>query len=70
MARLGEWPAESQHWATPMARDWKSTSPGAATNTRPLSEQVGATVEQASRGPLNPEWVELLMGFPPGWGKV
>jgi len=45
-------------WATPTARvagrgrGW--TGPG-----RPLSEQAG--------GPLNPTWVEWLMGFPPGW---
>lgn len=28
-------------------------------NSRPLSEQIG--------GQLNPNWVEWLMGWPPGW---
>jgi DNA (cytosine-5)-methyltransferase 1 len=48
-------------WPTPRARDWKG---GAATqrNRRracPLNDAVG--------GCLNPDWVEWLMGFPPGW---
>lgn len=49
-------------WATPTARDWKSGKASAAThakNSRPLSEQIGGT--------LNPDWVELLMGYPVGW---
>jgi site-specific DNA-cytosine methylase len=38
----------ARRWATPMRRDWKSTSPAiTAGNTRPLSEQVG---EEARRG--------------------
>ena len=51
-------------WATPTARDWKSGKASAATmdrNSRPLSEQVGDT--------LNPDWVEPLMGFPVGWTR-
>jgi hypothetical protein len=49
-------------WPTPTARDWRSGKASEATmerNARPLSEAVG--------GQLNPEWVEWLMGFPPGW---
>jgi len=48
--------------ATPTARDWRSGKASAATharNSRPLSEQIG--------GYLNPDWVELLMGWPRGW---
>jgi hypothetical protein len=48
--------------ATPTARDWRSGKASAATharNSRPLSEQIG--------GSLNPTWVEWLMGFPLGW---
>lgn len=48
-------------WATATARDSRSgkASPEThARNARPLSEQVGDL--------LNPDWVELLMGFPPG----
>ncbi len=48
--------------ATPTARDWRSGKASEAThakNSRPLSEQIG--------GSLNPDWVELLMGWPKGW---
>ena len=49
-------------YATPTARDWRSGKASRATmerNSRPLSEQVG--------GSLNPTWVEWLMGWPLGW---
>ena len=62
MARQNKWPTP---WATPTARDWRSgkASPETmARNSRPLSEQVGGT--------LNPTWVEWLMGFPPNWTEV
>jgi hypothetical protein len=50
-------------WPTPLASDWKSHSPArGATNSRPLRERVG----QSDGGPLNPEWVEWLMGWPIG----
>jgi DNA (cytosine-5)-methyltransferase 1 len=48
--------------ATPTARDWKSGKASDVTmerNSRPLSEQIG--------GSLNPTWVEWLMGWPLGW---
>ncbi len=48
--------------ATPTARDWRSGKASQATmerNSRPLSEQIG--------GSLNPMWVEWLMGWPLGW---
>lgn len=53
-------------WATPQARDWKSGKVSDSTmskNRRPLNEQI-TSVEN---GELNPDWVETLMGFPPGW---
>ena len=49
-------------FATPLARDWRSGKASQAThdrNSRPLSEQIG--------GSLNPTWVEWLMGWPIGW---
>lgn len=49
-------------WATPSARDWRSGKASEAThakNSRPLSEQVGGT--------LNPTWTEWLLGWPCGW---
>jgi hypothetical protein len=48
--------------ATPTARDWRSGKASEETharNARPLSEQIG--------GSLNPTWVEWLMGWPLGW---
>jgi hypothetical protein len=51
-------------WPTPSARDWKSGSSNQhEKNSRPLNE----VVYQATPGPLNPTWVEWLMGFPSGW---
>lgn len=54
--------AVARNFATPTARDWRSGKASEAThakNSRPLSEQIG--------GSLNPTWVEWLMGWPPGW---
>lgn len=52
---------------TPTARDWKSTSHGTQENARPLiSEVAGLTGE----GSLNPEFVEVLMGFPIGHTRL
>ena len=48
--------------AAPTARDWRSGKASQKTmerNSRPLSEQIG--------GSLNPNWVEWLMGWPIGW---
>jgi hypothetical protein len=53
---------DAAKWATPLSRDHRSGKASQAThdkNSRPLSEQVG--------GSLNPSWVELLMGWPEGW---
>jgi len=51
-------------WPTPVARDHRS--PG-----RSRLERTGGKEEeclpQAVGGPLNPTWVEWLMGFPLGW---
>jgi hypothetical protein len=45
-------------WPTPTARD-AGRGAGWDEPGRPLSERIG--------GPLNPAWVEALMGFPIGW---
>ena len=53
---------DAVRYATPTARDWRSGKASQAThakNSRPLSEQIG--------GSLNPTWVEWLMGWPLGW---
>ena len=49
-----------QLWTTPCAADSQGTTGGG--NHRSLRTDVG--------GQLNPEWVELLMGFPAGWTDV
>lgn len=52
----------AQMFPTATARDWRSGKASQATmerNSRPLSEQIG--------GSLNPDWVEWLMGYPQGW---
>lgn len=65
-------------------RDWRSSASSEATrnrNARPLNETVRTETEreqsdashEAARrkaGPLNPEWCEILMGFPPGWTAI
>jgi hypothetical protein len=56
----------SHLWPTPIARDWRSGKVSKTTlakNSRPLSE----VVQQSDGGPLNPTWVEWLMGWPLGW---
>jgi hypothetical protein len=50
---------------TPISRDHRSGKASQAThdkNSRPLSEQIG--------GSLNPTWVEILMGLPRGWTRI
>jgi hypothetical protein len=48
-------------WPTPVSRMHKDRGYPSeyGRNEIPLAAQVG--------GPLNPEWVEWLMGWPPGW---
>lgn len=55
-------------WPTPAARDYRHP------NSKPFSERGGGTkgeqLPNAAGGPLNPTWVEGLMGFPSGWTDV
>ncbi len=51
--------------ATPTSRDWRSGKASPETmerNARPPSEQIG--------GPLNPEFVERMMGWPLNWTRT
>ena len=54
-----------RYWATPAARDYRHP------NKKPYAERGGGKKgEQLPNqvgGPLNPTWVEWLMGFPLGW---
>ena len=49
-------------WPTASATDYKGSSqPGQRRG------QLTEPIEPGSGGRLNPEWVEMLMGFPAGW---
>ena len=56
-------------WHTPKASDaphpGRKTWPTSPTQTVSLDMQVNAL--EPIPGPLNPAWVEWLMGFPVGW---
>lgn len=57
---------------TPRSRDFKDS--GSVPHSRqadPGKDTLGQRVaREGSGGPLNPEWVEWLMGFPGGWSEV
>lgn len=59
-----------QTWPTPCSRDWKDR--GENTDYHKVAAKgklTGWVMVQPDTevGRLNPEWVEMLMGFPPGW---
>jgi hypothetical protein len=55
-------------WPTPAARDWKNGKSNLhGMNARPLNEVV--TLAE-NGGSLNPNWVEWLQGYPPGWTDI
>jgi len=54
-------------WPTPMARDHKD---GDATANVPTNGHLGRAAPRdptSHPGQLNPDWLEMLMGFPIGW---
>jgi hypothetical protein len=53
-----------QKWATPCARDFRH--PGRSRMER-TGSKAGECLPQQVSGPLNPTWVEWLMGWPIGW---
>lgn len=53
--------AVASHWPTPRARDGRG---GAGTSA---TTQGGPDLRSTQIGPLNPAWVETLMGCPIGW---
>jgi hypothetical protein len=55
--------AKQALWPTPMASD----GTGGPWTRRPDDTKRGRTLKEVTPGPLNPTWVEWLMGFPPGW---
>src|SRR5690606_7053888 len=61
-------------WPTPTSRDWKG---GRKLETlKAKGRGVKNTLNDAINfsegevGQLNPDWVEHLMGFPPGWTNI
>lgn len=65
MARM----VERGIWPAPSARDWRSGKASDETygrNSRPLNEVV-TYLDEDGDPLLNPAWVTILMGFPPGW---
>lgn len=62
---LREQGAEVRRWPTPTKSDHKGSSkPGQRKG------QLSEATEPGYPGRLNPEWVEMLMGFPPGWTSL
>lgn len=71
-------------WPTPTARLGESRQPSPrlarerlASGRRNLEDAISAASDNpghdlrpASGGPLNPEWVEILLGLPAGWTEV
>jgi DNA (cytosine-5)-methyltransferase 1 len=58
-------------WSTPQASDYRSPNinPGAQGKSKQLPQSSHALPAQAG-GSLNPDWVEWLQGFPPGWTEL
>jgi hypothetical protein len=60
-----------EDWGTPTARDWKDGDcRDQAVETNGLLGRQVVREPEAPRGALNPDWVELLMGFPVSWTRV
>jgi len=62
---------DQEQWPTPRAAEWKGTGPlgSKSHNYRVEKGYLDATVQERGQitGPLNPTWVEWLMGWPLGW---
>src|SRR5210317_574246 len=67
---------EQKMWPTPNAsdnRDRGNMSDPAIQRRLAKGKQVGLTMavkDKPGKGTLNPEWVEWLMGYPPGWTDI
>jgi hypothetical protein len=66
--------AAVHHWPTPTASDWNTPvksriKQGSKTYKRNLKEAVMRGITDAGVK-LNPDWVEALMGYPPGWTDI
>lgn len=55
-------------WSTPVANDAKNKAN--ASQMRRNTPGLNAQVAEKVGDPMNPEWVEMLMGFPAGWTDI
>ena len=55
-------------WPTPASRDFRH--PNALSFAERGGGSKGEQLPNAAGGPLNPDWVEWLMGFPIGWTRI
>ena len=53
----------AERYPTPTASD----ATGGPAYSKPPSLEGGFLLREITPGPLNPTWVEWLLGFPPGW---
>jgi len=63
-------PSAVKQWPTPAQRDYRfpNNPDGASRSSRPPTS--GEQLPNATGGALSPDWVELLMGLPPGWTDI
>lgn len=54
-------------WPTCQSRDWKGPQGRSYSG---VSEDLPGSVKIDGTGSLNPDWVEILMGFPIGWTDI
>jgi len=59
---------ESGNWNTPRASDWKNL--GIPQSCAKMSTMPGDLARAGMQGLLNPDWVEVLMGYEPGWTRL
>lgn len=61
-----------KQWPTPTSRDWKDgANPSEAAPTNGLLGRAAPRDPTTkTQGSLSPAWVEMLMGFPPGWTDI
>ena len=55
---------EAKNWPTPLADDAKQVNPSGKRQKTLVSSTKGSGMK------LNPNWVEQLMGLPPGWTQL
>lgn len=59
----------AQTFPTPSSRDWKggASAESLAARGKSPDNTLPDAIERGTGGQLNPDWVELLMGWPRGW---